>query len=179
MRAAAIAGLLIAAAARSQAAEPSPFHLFGAAGLQLGGTPEALHLAAGMGYFLKPYLSLGADFGYSYLPLEAQARGGGNRAYFALLTLTATARPSGRVAPYVVLGGGLGRYEASWTKAESGTALALGAGLRVRLRPRVSLFVEARLAAIGGITAADGGHLELPVKIGVSWSPGSTPRSGS
>ena len=178
MRAAVIAGLLIAAAARSQAAEPSPFHLSGAAGLQLGGGLEAVHLAAGMGYFLKPYLSLGADLGYSYLPLAAQARGGGNRAYFALLTLTAAARPSGRVSPYVVLGCGLGRYEASWTKAASGTALALGAGFRVRLRPRVSLFVEARLGAIGGITATDGLHLELPVRIGVLWSPGSTPRPG-
>jgi opacity protein-like surface antigen len=131
-----------------------------------------------MGYFLKPYLSLGADLGHSYLPLAAQARGGGNRAYFGLLTLTAAARPSSKVSPYVVVGCGLGRYDASWTEAASGVALALGAGLRVRLRPRLSLFVEARLGAIGGIAAADGMHLELPVRIGVLWSPGSSPRPG-
>lgn len=167
MKAALFAGLLVAAATRIHAAEPPRVHLFGAAGLQLGNTAE--HLAGGLGYSPKPYLALGAEFAYSYLPLPREARGGGNRAHFGLLTLTASVRPSGKVSPFLVLGYGRGRYNPSGDRneSESGKALALGAGFRVRLRPRVGLLFEARLEGIGDITAADGLHLELPVRIGV------------
>lgn len=168
MRTAFIAGLLLVSASVSgYAEEPSRFHVSGAAGLQLGGSAEALTLAAGFGYSLNRHFSVGADFSYSYLPLAAQARGGGNRAYWGLATLTATAAPSAKVSPYVVLGYGLGHYDASSGKGEFGNSWALGAGLRVRLSDRASLFVDARLAIMGGITAADGLHAELPVSIGV------------
>jgi hypothetical protein len=167
MRNAFIAGLLIAAATRSDAAEPSRFHLFGAAGVQLGDTAE--HLAGGLGYSPKPYVSLGAELAYSYLPLAPQVRGGANRAYYGLLTLTAVAWPSGRASPFLVIGFGRGRYNPSGDRneTESGNAAALGVGFRVRLRPRVGLLAETRLEGIGGITASDGLHLELPLRIGI------------
>lgn len=162
-----LAGLLIAGASAGNAAEPSRFHLFGAAGLSRG-SAEAIHLAAGPGYSLNDHFSLGADFAYSYHPLARQARGGGNRAYWGLLTLTAAARPSGKVSPYVVLSYGLGRYVDSRGEADIGKAGSLGAGLSVRLRPRVSLFVESRLALIARVAPArDGFHAELPVRISV------------
>jgi hypothetical protein len=167
MKAAVLAGLMLAVATRSPGGEPPRFSLSGAAGAQLGGSSEAVHLAAGFGYSPKPCFTLGADIGYSYLPLAANARGGGNRAYFGLLTLSATAWPSGTVSPYLVLGYGLGHYDASWTDAESGRALSFGTGLQLRVRPRVRLFVETRLAMIGGISAADGLHIEAPIRVGI------------
>ena len=171
MRTALIAGLLVAAAARGHAAEPSLFHVSGAAGFAGLGSLEAVHLSTGLGYSPKPFLTLGADLSYSYLPLARQARGGGNRAYWGLATVTAAARPGAKVSPYAVLGYGIGRYEPSWSRAESGNAFAFGLGLNVRLSPRASLFMESRLAIMGGIGAADGLHGELPVKVGVRFRP--------
>jgi hypothetical protein len=117
-------------------------------------------------FSLNRHFSLGADLGYSFLPLATHARGWGNRAYWGLATFTATALPSHRVSPYLTLGYGIGRYVPSWTQASFGKAAALGAGLQLRLSPRASMFVESRFAMLGA-DAADGLHMELPVKIGV------------
>ena len=159
------------AAVDVSAAEPRHFHVFGAAGLGLGSL-EATHLALGAGYSVTRHLALGADLSYSYLPLQRQARGGGNRAYWGLATLTATPLPSARVSPYLMLGYGVGSFVSS-KRGDSGSTSALGAGIQVRLNPRVCLFVESRFAMMGGITAADGLHMELPVRLGLRFTPGA------
>jgi len=152
--------LLVGGSAVGYAEERRGFHVSAAVG-------PGVHLGAGLGYSFNRHLSLGTDFAYSYLPLAPQARGGGNRAYWGLVTLTGAAFVSSRVSPYAVVGYGRGRYVPSWSASQWGNAGALGAGLEVRLGSRVSLSLEARLAVIDGITAADGGHAELPVRLGV------------
>ncbi len=172
MKNACLAGLLLASAAvDSSAAEPSHFQVFAAAGLGLGSF-EATHLALGAGYSLTRHIALGADLSYSYLPLGPHARGGGNRAYWGLATVTATPLPAAKLSPYLMLGYGVGSYVDSSKRAASGQTSALGAGLQLRLNPRASLFVESRFAMMGGITAADGLHMELPVRFGFRYRPG-------
>jgi hypothetical protein len=166
MRIALIMSLLLAAPAVARSDDSPRFHVSGAAGFGLGSF-EAAHLGAGLDMSLNRYLSLGADLSYSYLPLAPQARGGGHRVYWALATLTGTRLPSARVSPHLTLGYGIGRYMASGKDVEFGKAAALGAGLRARLGARTDLFLEGRLGLLDGITAADGGHIELPVRAGV------------
>ena len=167
MRARFVAGLvLVACCGRGYAAEPPRFHGWGAAGLA-GASIEAAHLAGGFDYSPKPFLSMGGELAYSYLPLASNARGGGNRAYWGLLTLSAAVRPSARVSPYLTLAVGPGIYQSSFEGTESGTATAAGVGLRFRLGDRASLFLESRLALMSGITAADGLHGEFPIRVGV------------
>jgi hypothetical protein len=162
-----MAWLLAMLGVAAHAQESPRFQMGAAAGRNLGTSAEGLHLAVAPSFALNQYVSLGADLGYSYLPLSYQARGGGNRAYWGLATLTATALPSHRLSPYVTLGYGLGRYADSRGDAEFGKAGALGAGLQLRLSPRASVFVESRFAMMGNIVASDGVHMELPVKVGV------------
>jgi hypothetical protein len=172
MRTPSIAGFLIVGfAGASLASEPSHWQVSAGAGLECDGAPRAVHLTAGFGYALRPSIVLGVDLGYSSLSLAPAAGGGTNHVSSALASLTLVARPAGRVSPHLLLGYGLGRYDPAWTRAESSRVVALGAGLHVRLRPRLDLFAEARLALIGGISAADGLHLELPVTLGVRLRP--------
>ena len=166
MRLPLIAALLLASPAVARSDDSPRFHVSGAAGFGLGSF-EAANLGAGLDTSLNRYVSLGADLSYSYLPLAPQARGGGHRVYWVLGTLTVTPLPSARVSPYLMLGHGIGRYMDSGKDVEFGKAAALGAGLRARLGARTDLFLEGRLGLLGGITAADGLHLELPVRAGV------------
>jgi hypothetical protein len=167
MRAGFVAGLvLVGSCGRGYAAEPSRFAGWGAAGLA-GASLEAVHLAGGFDYSPKPFLSIGSELAYSYLPLASNARGGGNRAYWGLFTLNAAARPKARVSPYLTLAVGPGMYQSTSSGTEWGLATAAGAGLRVRLGGRASLFLESRLALLHGITAADGLHGEFPIRVGV------------
>jgi len=173
MKHAFLAGLLLAATADGFADEPARFQVFGAAGLGLGtGSLKTTHLAIGSGYGLGRHISAGVDLGYSYVPLADQARGGGNRAYWGLATLTAHPLSSAKVSPYFVVGYGRGRFAPSYRRSDSGKTAAAGVGLQVRLNPRASLFIEGRLAMMGGITAADGLHMELPVRVGFRYRPG-------
>ena len=162
-----VALMVTAAAGRVQAEDVSRFKMSGALGRNYGGGAESIHLAVAPSFALNEHFSLGADLGYTYLPLALSARGGGNRAYWGLATLTANALPSHRVSPYLTLGYGLGRYADARGDAEFGRAAALGAGLSVRLSPRAHLFVESRFAMMDNIVARDGLHLELPIKVGV------------
>jgi hypothetical protein len=163
-----VASVVFAAAtANAHAEDFSRVRIAGAAGLHLGSTSESIHLAVAPSIALNRHVALGADLGYSYLPLASSARGGGNRAYWGLATLTAEAFPSHAVSPYLVLGYGLGRYADTRGDAEFGRAAALGAGVNLRLNPRAHLFVESRFAMMDNIVARDGLHLELPIKLGV------------
>ena len=167
MKTALIAGLLLSVPAAGARAEDEPrLHLSGAAGFGLGSL-EATNFGAGFDWSLSRHVSLGADLSYSYLPLAPQARGGGHRAYWGLATLMVTPLPSAKVSPYLTLGYGIGRYVDSSKQVEFGKAAALGAGLRVGLGARTDLFLEGRFGLMGGITAADGLHAELPVRAGV------------
>jgi hypothetical protein len=164
-----VLALGLAAAGSSMAAEANDFSRFsvaGAAGLN-GSSVEAIHLSLAPAFWLNKHFALGADVSYSYLPLGPHARGGGHRAYWGLATLTATALPSHRLSPYLTLGYGLGRYTDSYSDTDPGRAGTLGAGLQWRLSPRASLFVESRFAMMGDIVAADGLHMELPVRFGL------------
>ena len=159
--------LLTAAAGQSHAEDFSRVRIGGAAGFPLYSSSESIHLAVAPSIALNRHVSLGADLGYSYLPLASRARDSANRAYWGLATLTAEALPSRTVSPYVVLGYGLGRYQDTRGDAEFGRAAALGAGVNVRLNPRTHLFVESRFGMMDNIVARDGLHLELPIKVGV------------
>ena len=165
MKATFLASLIVLAACGAAAEEPFRFHVSAGAGPSFGS--GGTHLGSSLDYSITRHLALGGDLGYSQLPLAPQARGGGIKVLYGYLTLAATAAPSSRVSPYAVIGYGLGRYTPSSGEAELGKAGSLGAGLRVRLSSRASLFVESRFAAVGGITAADGAHFEIPVRIGV------------
>jgi hypothetical protein len=166
MRTTLLMGLLLASPAVARAEDRPRFHLSGAAGFGVENV-ESTNLGVGLGYSVIPHLSLGADLSYSYLPLGPYARGGGNRAWWGLATLTVTPLPSAKVSPYLVLGYGIGRYVDSSRQGELGRAVAGGAGLQVRLGDRANLFVEGRFGLMDGITAADGLHMELPVRAGV------------
>jgi hypothetical protein len=169
MKTALVAAFLFAATAIQARADDAPrFQVGGALGRNYAsGSAESIHLAVAPSFSLNKHFSIGADLAYSYLPLASSARGGGNRAYWGLATLTAEALPSHAVSPYLTLGYGLGRYADTRGDAEFGRAAALGAGLSVRLNPRVHLFVESRFGMMDNIVARDGLHLELPIKVGV------------
>jgi hypothetical protein len=165
-----LGGLLFAATAgvaRADDQELYRFRLAAGAGPNLGLSGDALHFAVAPSFALNRHFALGADLGYSYLPLAPNARGGGNRAYWGLATLTAEALPRKMLSPYLVLGYGLGRYADTRGDSELGRAAALGAGLNLRLNPRTHLFVESRFAMMDNIVARDGLHMELPVKVGL------------
>src|SRR5258706_1398082 len=108
--------LLASAAAGANAQETPRFQVAGAAGWNLASSSEAVHLAVAPSFALNEHFSIGADIAYSYLPLQRQARGGGNRAYWGLATLTANALPSSRGSPYLTLGYGFGPYDTPWTQ---------------------------------------------------------------
>ena len=167
MKTALIAGLVLAIPAAGARADDRPrLHLSGAVGFGVESV-ESTNLGVAVGYSVIPHVSLGADLSYSYLPLGPYARGGGNRAYWGLATITVTPLPSAKVSPYLVLGYGIGRHVDSSRQGELGRAAAGGAGLQVRLGDRANLFLEGRFGLMDGITAADGLHMELPVRAGV------------
>lgn len=167
MKAAGIAGgLLGAASAVAGLADERPrFDASAGAGLSPGG--NGTHFVAGLGYSLIRHLSLGVELGYSRFPAPPNRVGGRNSALFGLATLRAHVLPSATVSPYALVGYGAGRHRAPTGEKEWGRASMLGAGTDVRLHRRTSLFLDARLAVIEGIVAADGAHIESAIRIGV------------
>ena len=81
---------------------------------------------------------------------------GDNRAYWGLLTTSRWPLAQRLGSPYLAVAVGSGSYQSGVSGTEWGLATAAGAGLRVRLGDRASLFVESRLAPLSGITAANG-----------------------
>ena len=139
------------------------------------------NLGGGVGFAVNPNISILGDIEYSSLPYvitrfgnsgTSETRGGA--IFYATVNVKLGASSLRRVAPYGLVGAGLG-----WTDPyekgsfadrpvgrSSGSTFVMGGGASFRVSPRAQLYAEYRIAIL---SVSIDGDFDTPLKFGVEF----------